>query len=182
MQPFNEFTVPRNQIKPYFESFEARHDGLESPANLILNHLNLSINQYSHSLDMIEQENIIEKFLENNNMKFLELPQKVDASPASSPNPSQLTLECIIDHYPIDSSGRLFTKFIINSPSHYNMDDNDHDQSHYNLDDNQMSVIHQDFTKISRNYQQLLTMKSIQQNMVQDFQPNRRRRRHPSNN
>ena len=39
LQPFN---VPREQIKPYFPSFEQRFDGIQSPIKLTINNLTLS--------------------------------------------------------------------------------------------------------------------------------------------
>ena len=41
--PSQSFNVPREQIKPYFPSFEQQFDGVQSPSQLILNTLTMSM-------------------------------------------------------------------------------------------------------------------------------------------
>ena len=44
--PITEFTVPRDQIKPYYPSYESQFDGTESPLQILVAHLIPSNHQY----------------------------------------------------------------------------------------------------------------------------------------
>ena len=65
--PIDQFVVPRNQIKPYYPSFEKQFDGMQSPIKLVLNTLtnvNPSIRQYHHMFVLFNVQNKMQYTIE----------------------------------------------------------------------------------------------------------------------
>ena len=62
--PVNEFIVPRNQIKPYFASFEQQFDGMQTPIKLILNNLT------NVTSSVLQHHQMFTLFNVQNNMRY----------------------------------------------------------------------------------------------------------------
>jgi hypothetical protein len=55
------FSVPRSQLKPYYDSFEAERDGLDSPLTISIDELNKSNSNLIEQRSKIENKIKIEK-------------------------------------------------------------------------------------------------------------------------